>query len=62
FSCFYSARPRANPKTSPLIMYLALPTIKSLFAQRGNDRILFGFICGLLSFWPFAMTLLTIGR
>lgn len=29
---------------------------------RGNDRILFGFICGLLSFWLFAMTLLTIGR
>lgn len=28
---------------------------------RGNDRILFGFICGLLSFWLFAMTLLNVG-
>ena len=27
---------------------------------RGNDRILFGFICGLLSFWLFAMTLLNV--
>lgn len=27
---------------------------------QGNDRVLFGFIFGLLSFWLFAMTLLNI--
>lgn len=29
-------------------------------SYQGNDRVLFGFIFGLLSFWLFAMTLLNI--
>ena len=29
-------------------------------AYRGNDRVLFGFILGLLSFWLFGMTILNV--
>ena len=29
-------------------------------AYKGNDRVLFGFILGLLSFWLFGMTILNV--
>lgn len=35
-------------------------TVHTPTAYRGNDRVLFGFICGLLSFWLFAMTMLNV--